>query len=210
MVTVKSAALVPLTATSGVPDRLKGRSPLLLIVKVRLLVRPSPTLPKSFVPLFAMFVPGGCSMAISGGKTAVPVRLITNGFSSLSLLAIESCALRAPTLTLGANLTIKVVLPLAATLAEGCVVTVKSAALVPLTATCGVPDRLKGRSPLLLIVKVRLLVRPSPTLPKSFVPLLAMLVPAGCSMAISGGKTAVPLSLITNGFSSLSSLAIQS
>ena len=95
----------------------------------------------------------------------------------------------------------KVVVPAAATLAEGSAVTVKSAALVPLTITRGVPVKFRLAAPtatLLRIVKVRLLLRPSPTVPKSFVPLLAMSVPAGCSKAISDGKkAAVPLRLIT-------------
>ena len=46
---------------------------------------------------------------------------------------------------LGSKRTWKVVLPAAATEAAGGTVTVKSAALVPLTATSGVPERVRRR-----------------------------------------------------------------
>ena len=64
-------------------------------------------------------------------------------------------ALRVP-VALGSKVMTKVLVPPALTVeASGWVVTVNSEALVPETATIGVPDRLKAPLPLLVIVKVR-------------------------------------------------------
>ena len=60
-------------------------------------------------------------------------------------------AVRVPTAD-GSNVTWKVVVPPAAILAAGCVVTVKSAACVPLTATRGEPVRFSVAVPVLRIV----------------------------------------------------------
>ena len=59
-------------------------------------------------------------------------------------------------------------LPAAATEAAGSAVTVKSAAFVPLTATSGVPERVRAPEPVFWIVKVRITVPPATSaLPKS-------------------------------------------
>ena len=68
-------------------------------------------------------------------------------------------AVRVPA-ALGSKVTVKVVLPAAATEAAGCAVTVKSAAFVPLTATSGVPERVRAPVPVFWIVKVRATVPP--------------------------------------------------
>ena len=82
---------------------------------------------------------------------------------------------------LGSKVTWKVVLPLAVTGEVGNAVTVKSAAWVPLTATKGVPDRVRLTVPLLAIVKVRTTVPPVTwALPKSvWSVVLGVLSPSG-------------------------------
>ena len=87
LVTVKSAAFVPSLVIVN-PVRLA--LPVFLIVKVSGALEPVFTEPKSLEPASAMSVPTGCSTAISGavGTVPVPVRLISNGFSLLSLLAM--------------------------------------------------------------------------------------------------------------------------
>ena len=68
----------------------------------------------------------------------------------------------------GSNVTWKVVLPPAVTGEEGCAVTLKSAAWVPLRATFGSPVRLKSEEPVFLMVKVRVTLPESMSaLPKS-------------------------------------------
>ncbi|CAD0000397.1 hypothetical protein FLACHUCJ7_00016 [Flavobacterium chungangense] len=69
-------------------------------------------------------------------------------------MAIETVAVRVPAAD-GSKVTIKVVLPEVFIGLVGWVVTVKSAALVPLMATFGVPVRLKPITPVFSIVKVR-------------------------------------------------------
>ena len=79
------------------------------------------------------------------------------GFSSLSLVAKDSLALRRPG-ALGSKVTWNVVVPLAATSERGCVVMLKSAAFGPLTVTepsDSVPN------PTLLMVNVRWTVPPT-------------------------------------------------
>ena len=60
----------------------------------------------------------------------------------------------------GAKLTWKVALPPAATGDAGCWVTVKSAALAPLTATLGVPVRFSARAPVFWMVNICTCVPP--------------------------------------------------
>ncbi len=111
----------------------------------------------------------------------------------LSLLAIDSVAVLLP-VVVGAKRTVNdVVLP-DATVAEGCVVTLNSLALAPLSATTGVPVRLSVWLPVLRIVNVVEVVPcPAALEPKLRVPPLARAVPAGCSKSNSG-----PLNRVEN------------
>jgi len=88
--------------------------PVFLTVNVRgAEVLPKLTLPKLTLAVPSVrLVPTGCSTAISGTATPVPVRLRSNGFSSASLLAMWMAAVRVPVAG-GRTGTVKVVLPAA-------------------------------------------------------------------------------------------------
>ncbi|CAD0000402.1 hypothetical protein FLACHUCJ7_00021 [Flavobacterium chungangense] len=73
-------------------------------------------------------------------------------------MAIETVAVLVPVAD-GSKVTTKVVVPVVAATGDvGWVVTVKSAALVPLMVTSGVPFRFKALAPVFSIVKVLAIV----------------------------------------------------
>ena len=81
-VTVKSAALVPLIATSGVPERVRAPVPVFWIVKVRVTVPPvTSALPKS-VKSAAEGVASPSAMA-----TALPTTLISGAVAPVPWIA---------------------------------------------------------------------------------------------------------------------------
>ena len=188
-VTVNIAACVP---SIVMPSPVRLAEPVFLMVKVRLLVPPETkfTAPKLLLPPSAMLEPAGCSTAISG-LTPVPVSAMSNGFSSLSLLAMWRAALRAP-VAAGVNVTVKVVLAPGASVVAPSAPTVKSPGCEP---SLVIVPRVRSASPILVMVKVRLVLAPRLTLPKSLLPASTMSVPAGCCTAISGasGPKARPL-----------------
>ena len=103
------------------------------------------------------FLHGRCALvtgSTSGIGLAIARELAGEG-AKIALCGRRShvlnAAVRVPTAE-GSNVTWKVVVPPAATVAAGCVVTVKSAACVPLTATRGEPDRFSVAVPVLRIV----------------------------------------------------------
>ena len=81
-----------------------------------------------------------------------PVTLKVYGLVTASLLAIEMVAVRVPA-ALGLKHTVKVEVLPAATVAAGCTVTEKSAALVPLITAYGLPVSVSLAAPALLMVK---------------------------------------------------------
>ena len=86
-----------------------------------------------------------------------------------------------------------VVVPLGpATGASGLDVTVKSAGLVP---SLVIASPVRSAVPVFLMVKERLVLEPTFTEPNAFAPASAMLVPAGCSTAISGVAAACTVSI---------------
>ena len=158
-VTEKAAAAGPLKEMSkGVSDS----SPVFFTVKVRVAVPPLTTLPKSTSesPLVRS-VPAGCSRTISDKAVPVPVKAISNGFSSGSLLASRSTAVLAPSVP-GVKVTVKVVCPFGATEAPGLEVTEKAAAFVPLKV---MPRPVRFAVPRFLTVKVRVALLLLTTLP---------------------------------------------
>jgi len=114
VLTVKSAGLVP----SLVRERPESVAvPTFRMVNV-MAVAAVPTLepPQSMGAALpsVRLLPAGCSTAISGTAPPEPVRLMSNGFSFASLLARWMAAVRTPVAP-GAKVTVKVVLPPAAT-----------------------------------------------------------------------------------------------
>ena len=121
-----------------------------------------------------------------GRALPVPVRLMSNGFSSLSSFAMWSAAVFAP-LLVGAKRTVNVVLPPEPiTVAAGCDVTLNMTASAPSTATLGVPESVTF--PLLAVLTVKTSDDELPvfTSGKARLPPSAMSLPAGCSRVISG------------------------
>ena len=107
----------------------------------------------------------------------IPVIVISKGFSSLSLFAMCSAAVFRPVLT-GVNRTVKVVLPPGITGAMGLVVTVNMAEFTPSTV---ILEIMRFELPIFLMVKVRLVLVPTATEPKSLVLTPeTRFVPGGC------------------------------
>ena len=148
-------------------------------------------------------VPAGCSTSISGAFP-VPVRTMLKGFSSKSLLAMSSSAVRVPP-AVGLKLTVKVVLAPTARLelkeptmnsdgfAPALVIFSPFSVAAPVLRTVTVVAALRA---LTLVVGKVSVAAPST---KS--------VPTGCSTTISGAF-AVPVSVMSKGFSSKSLLVI--
>src|SRR5439155_1444409 len=127
-VTVNKAASVPLIV---MPSPVRLALPVFFIVKVRLVLASTTTLLKSLLPPSAMLAATGCSTVISGA-IPLPVRLISKGFSSFSLLAMCNAAVLASPYT-ALYRSVQLVLPLGPlTGAVGLAVTVNNAASVPL------------------------------------------------------------------------------
>ncbi|CAD0000401.1 hypothetical protein FLACHUCJ7_00020 [Flavobacterium chungangense] len=115
-------------------------------------------------------------------------------------MAIETVAVRVPNAD-GSKVTTKVVLPKAFIGLVGCVVTVKSLALLPLMVTSGVPFRFKASAPVFSIVKVLAIVPEATSVePKSLwsarvgVVLLLAIVVVLPVMLISGTQVALKAS----------------
>src|ERR1043165_1474271 len=115
------------------------------------------------------------SVGAALGGTPVPARLISNGFSLASLLAICSTALAAPN-AVGENCTVKVAKPGPGTGANGKTVRVNSAESGP---SIVIPKPVRSALPVLRIVKDKLAVVPAVTLPKLLVPPSGIFVPRG-------------------------------
>src|SRR5438034_10737952 len=91
-------------------------------------------------------------------------------------------AVLAPTLV-GANWTVKVVLPPGLTGAVGFAVTLNIAASKP---SIVIPNPVRLALPVFLMVKVRPVLAPADTPSNDLLPPSGILVPTGCSTAISG------------------------
>ena len=183
-VLIENAAAVP--AANETFDKVRLALPVFVTVNVRLPTLFTVTGPKSAPPAIngVMGVPTGDSTLISGARP-VPVRLISKGSSSPSLLAMWIAAVRMPEAD-GVNVTVKVVFPEGpATGAVGFAVMLKSPEFVP---SLVIVKSVRLDVPRFLIVKFREPVEPTNTDPKDFELESAMSVPAGCSTAISGAK----------------------
>ena len=160
----------PITATNGAPVNVSVVLPLLRIVKVRVILLFTSAAPKSvWLVVLGVVAPLGMLTPLPwtsiSGAVPLPCTTKVYGFSSLSLLPIVTVAVTGPT-ALGAKSSWKVVLPVARLLA-GWLVMAKAPALAPLSMTNGEPFSASVALPVLRMVKVRVTLSPTVTLPNS-------------------------------------------